>query len=67
MQDLKSSKSKTHTTAVIWENVIPLADDLLAHQSKQVGFAMTRTQAINSLIKREHARLVAAGEIQPNI
>ena len=56
-------KVKSHTTAVLWPDVIPKADALTLHFSKQAGFALTRTQMLNALVNREFDKLHSQGEL----
>ena len=60
---LQRKKPQARTTAILWEDVIPKADALTLHFSKQAGFALTRTQMLNALINREFDKLRSQGEL----
>lgn len=61
--NLQRKKPQARTTAILWEDVIPKADALTIHFSKQAGFALTRTQMLNALVNREFDKLHSQGEL----
>ncbi|WP_279473987.1 hypothetical protein [Aeromonas caviae] len=61
--NMQRKKPQARTTAILWRDVIPKADALTIHFSKQAGFALTRTQMINALINREFDKLCSQGEL----
>ncbi|HHQ4567459.1 TPA: hypothetical protein ACSP2E_002819 [Aeromonas hydrophila] len=61
--NMQRKKPQARTTAILWEDVIPKADALTIHFSKQAGFALTRTQMLNALVNREFDKLHSQGEL----
>ncbi|OLF59657.1 hypothetical protein BTN33_07630 [Aeromonas veronii] len=61
--NMQRKKPQARTTAILWGDVIPKADALTIHFSKQAGFALTRTQMLNALVNREFDKLRSQGEL----